>query len=93
MSGTQAAESGLALRSLPADEVLDAALALADEIAASSPLVVRQLKQSVTAAATSTLPEQLDREAAAQAVNYGTEDLVEGLAAGRERRTPNFTGR
>lgn len=92
VSGTQAAEAGMALRSLPADEVLDAALALADEIAASSPLVVRQLKESVAAAATSTLPEQLDREAAAQAVNYGTEDLVEGLAAGRERRPPNFTG-
>lgn len=93
VSGSEAATAGLALRSLPADEVVPAALDLAGEIATSSPLVVRQLKRSLEQAATATLAEQLDHEAAAQAVNYGTEDLVEGLAAGRERRAPRFTGR
>lgn len=92
VSGTEAAEVGMALRSLPADEVLPAALELAEEIAASSPLVVRQLKLSLERSPTSTLPEQLDHEAAAQAVNYGTADFVEGITAGRERRTPRFTG-
>lgn len=93
VSGTEAAEAGMALRSLPADEVLPSAMELASEIATSSPLVVRQLKLSLEHAETSTLAEQLDREAAAQAVNYGTDDLVEGLAAGRARRAPRFTGR
>lgn len=93
VSGTQAAAAGMALRSMPADEVVPAAMHLATEIATSSPLVVRQLKQSLAHAATATISEQLDREAAAQAVNYGTEDLREGLAAGRERRAPRFTGR
>ncbi len=92
VSGTEAAAAGLALRSLPADDVLPAALELAGEIAASSPLVVRQLKLSLEHAPTTTLADQLDREAAAQAVNYGTDDFREGLAAGRERRTPRFTG-
>ena len=92
VSGTEAAEAGMALRSLPADDVLPAALELAGEIASSSPLVVRQLKLSLEHAPTSTLAEQLDREAAAQAVNYGTDDFLEGLAAGRERRPPRFTG-
>lgn len=27
------------------------------------------------------------------ALTYGTEDLTEGMAAGRERRAPRFTGR
>lgn len=90
--GTDAADAGLALRSLPADEVLPAALELAAEIAASSPLVVRQLKLSLEHASSTTLAEQLDREAAAQAMNYGTDDFLEGLAAGRERRAPRFTG-
>lgn len=93
VSGTEAATAGMALRSLPADEVLPAALELAGEIAEASPLVVRQLKLSLEHAPTTTLAEQLDREAAAQAVNYGTDDLVEGLAAGRARRAPRFTGR
>lgn len=91
--GREAADYGLALESVPADEVLARASALADEIAASSPLVVRQLKRSIAEASDHTLLEQLDREAALQAVNYATSDLVEGLAAGRERRAPRFTGR
>ena len=91
-SGTEAADDGLALEALPADEVLPAALSLAEEIAQASPLVVRQLRTSLAVSATNSLDEQLDLEAAMQAVNYGTEDLAEGLAAGRERRTPDFTG-
>ena len=93
VSGAEAAAAGMALRSMPSDDVLPAALQLADEIATSSPLVVRQLKQSLAHAPSATLTEQLGREAAAQAVNYRTADLQEGLAAGRERRAPRFTGR
>lgn len=93
VTGSLAARWGLALEALPGSEVLPAALELATEIAGAAPVVVRQLKQSLAAASTSSLPEQLDREAALQAVNYATEDLVEGLDAGRERRAPRFTGR
>lgn len=92
VTGAQAASWGMALQALPASEVLPAAMELAADIAASAPLVVRQLKQTLAASPTSTLEEQLDREAAAQAVNYGTSDLIEGLTAGRERRPPTFTG-
>lgn len=90
--GEEAAKYGLALTAVPADEVLPRALQLAGEIATSSPLVVRQLKRNLAASRTATLPEQLDREAAAQSINYGTDDLAEGLAAVRERRAPRFTG-
>ncbi len=89
--GHQAADWGLALESLPADEVLPRALTLASEIAESAPQVVRQLKQTLRSPA-ATLDQALEREAACQAVNYGTDDLVEGLAAGRERRAPRFRG-
>jgi enoyl-CoA hydratase len=92
VEGRRAAAEGLALESLPADEVLPAALDLAREIAASSPVVVRQLKRTL-AASPADLDEALEAEAAAQAVNYGTEDLVEGLAAARDRRSPAFPGR
>jgi enoyl-CoA hydratase len=92
VSGTEAARVGMALEALPAAEVLPAARALAAEIAAASPVVVRQLKTTL-AELPEHLDDALDREAAAQAVNYGSDDLVEGLAAGRERRAPSFPGR
>jgi enoyl-CoA hydratase len=92
VTGDQAASWGLALESLPADEVLARGVALASEIAAAAPQVVRQLKETLSIPA-ATLDEALGREARCQAVNYGTEDLVEGLAAGRERRAPRFNGR
>jgi enoyl-CoA hydratase len=92
-SGTEAAADGLALEALPAAEVLPAAIAMAEEIAQASPLVVRQLRTSLAVSPTNSLDAQLDLEAAFQAVNYGTEDLAEGLAAGRARRGPTFTGR
>jgi hypothetical protein len=37
--------------------------------------------------------DALDFEAAAQAIEYGTADLAEGVRAARARRTPRFQGR
>ncbi len=90
VSGTDYARWGAALESLPSTEVLAAALELAGEIAKSSPVVVRQLRTTLTASPTSTLDEQLAAEAGAQAVNYASADFVEGLTAVREKRTPAF---
>jgi enoyl-CoA hydratase len=92
VSGAEAAAAGMALQATPAAEVLPTALELAREIAAASPVVVRQLKATLAADAPD-LDHALRREASCQAVNYGTEDLREGLAAGRDRRSPTFPGR
>lgn len=91
--GREAADYGLALDARPADEVLERSLELAGEIATASPVVVRQLKQTLAATERATLDEALAREAACQAVSYGSEDLAEGLASARERRAPRFPGR
>lgn len=91
--GSEAALLGLALEALPASKTLDRALEIAEEISTSAPRVVRQLKRSMYDTWDHTLEEQLDVEAAYQAANYATEDVLEGLAAIRERRTPRFTGR
>ena len=91
-TGTEAAEYGLALEALPTQDVLPRTLELAAAIARSAPQPVRQLKQSLAAAGSRTLAEQLDTEAAAQAANYRTRDVDEGLLAARERRAPKFTG-
>ena len=88
--GEAAASWGLAMEALPADEVLPAAMELARNIASSSPVVVRQLKQSL--GTDRGLAEQLVVEAQMQAVNYGTNDLARGLEAIRARRSPTFDG-
>ncbi len=93
VTGRVAAEQGLALEAVPADRVTDRALELAAEIAASSPVVVRQLKATLADVERRSLDEALEHEADCQAISYGTEDLAEGLRAARERRAPRFPGR
>jgi enoyl-CoA hydratase/carnithine racemase len=91
--GETAAAQGLALEAVPAEAVLTRTLALAEEVAAASPVVIRQLKRTLSASQEVDLPTALETEAAAQAVSYGTEDLDEGLRAAREKRAPRFPGR
>lgn len=93
VTGAEAAAQGLALAAHPAGQVLAASLELAAEIAAASPVVVRQLKTTLAQVEHRDLAASLGAEAAAQAVSYGTEDLVEGLEAARQRRDPVFPGR
>lgn len=92
VTGTQAVAYGMALEAVPAAEVLPRTLELAAEIAASAPQPVRQLKRSLAGGGGRTLAQQLDVEAAAQAENYRTADVDEGLRAARDRRPPVFTG-
>ncbi len=93
VSGAEAAAQGLALEAVPGEQVLASALALAADIAASSPVVVRQLKQTLAEADRRDLDTALAHEAGAQAVSYGTADLQAGLAAARQRTSPTFPGR
>lgn len=93
VDGAEAERLGLVNRALPRDEVLDAARSLASEVAACAPHAVRGAKRSLARTASETLDRQLDTEAAEQALNYESHDLLEGIAAARERRTPRFSGR
>jgi enoyl-CoA hydratase/carnithine racemase len=92
VTGAEAADYGMALDAVPPKEVLPRTLELAASIARSAPQPVRQLKQSLAAASGHTLDQQLDVEAGAQAENYRTTDVDEGLRAARERRAPQFRG-
>ena len=76
-----------------ADELLDAARALAGEVVSAAPLAVAEAKHSLLRSPERTLARALDAEADAQSRNYGSEDLSEGIQSFRERRTPIFRGR
>jgi enoyl-CoA hydratase/carnithine racemase len=92
VDGIEAERLGLVNRALPRTEVMDAAGLLASEIAGAAPGAVRATKQSLARSTEATLSEQLDTEASEQALNYESQDLLEGIAAARERRSPRFDG-
>jgi len=93
LEGAEAERIGLVNRAVERPEVLPTALALAREIAACAPLAVRATKRALDGALAATLDEQLGFEAAQQALSYESADLLEGIAAAREKRAPRFGGR
>lgn len=92
IDGVEAERIGLANEAVPAAGVLARALALAREIATSAPLAVQGTKRALARTADASLDDQLAFEAGRQAECYETADLVEGIAAVREKREPGFSG-
>lgn len=91
--GDEAVRLGLASRAVPAEEVFDAALETAGEIAANAPAAVRATKELLRDGLGWELRAAARREAFAQAESVATEDAKEGIAALLEKREPRFTGR
>ncbi|MEB3222015.1 MAG: enoyl-CoA hydratase/isomerase family protein [Candidatus Sericytochromatia bacterium] len=82
---------GLVSRVVPGAELLAQGLALAEAIGTASPQAVRATRRLLAQAPGLSLGEALDREAAAQAVAFASDDLREGLSAVKERRPPAFS--
>ncbi|MNH44743.1 enoyl-CoA hydratase [compost metagenome] len=69
-----------------------AALALATEIAQSSPLAVMSSRETLRAGLADAVDAVIDREAQEQEWQIVTADFAEGNRAMAERRLPEFTG-
>jgi enoyl-CoA hydratase len=78
---------------VPSGAVLERAMELAGQIAACGPLAVRQTLQTLRKLAAAELATVLHEEASAQAQDFTTADLIEGVQAVREGRLPRFEGR
>lgn len=90
VSATEMAAMALVTRILPDGELMAAARQVAQQVAAGAPLATRLTKSALDAAAGPGYAAAMSWEGLAQAVTLVSEDLIEGLAAARERRVPDF---
>jgi enoyl-CoA hydratase/carnithine racemase len=92
ITAAEAQRFGLVSEIMPADQVLDAARALADRVAANPPRSVRLAKRLLIESRHARLEDVLELSAAYQALAHETADHREALDAFFEKRAPNFTG-
>jgi methylglutaconyl-CoA hydratase len=92
IGAAEAGRLGLADRVVPAGGALEAALALAREILPNGPVALRMAKLAVNRGLEMDLAAGLAFEQACYAQVIPTKDRLEGLAAFREKRKPQYRG-
>jgi len=88
-----ALEIGLVSKVVEPDELMDAALEIAREIAKNGPIGVAQAKFAINYGSEASLGVALPLESKAYEVTIPTEDRLEALAAFAEKRKPVFKGK
>jgi enoyl-CoA hydratase/carnithine racemase len=93
VAGEEAVRIGLCDRLAPAEDLRAVAHVLAAEIAASAPLAVRSIRDTMRGDLAERVRAALVRERAEQERLNRTDDFREGVTATAERREARFTGR
>lgn len=89
----RALQIGLVTRVVPAAELLDEALRMAEHLASFAPFVPRTMKAMVHFGMEASMAGALMFEKYAQGALVQTEDKKEGISAFLEKRDPEFKGR
>ena len=92
-TGAEAVDLGLAYRCVEPDALEGEASALAARLAAGPTRALGLSKRLLNESFETDLADSLEREGAYQSLATTSGDLVEGMAAFKERRDPRFTGR
>jgi enoyl-CoA hydratase len=90
VSAQEAEAAGLVARVVPADKLLEEALATASKIASHSLLAVMMLKETLNAAFETTLDQGLKFERRQFHASFSTSDQKEGMQAFLEKRKPAY---
>jgi len=92
LDAEEALRIGLVSRVVAPEALMEAAMALANRIAANPPQVLRWTKQLLMQARTGTLDEALDTAGRFQGLAHHTADHAEAVASFFEKRPPVFKG-
>ncbi len=92
VNGEDAHAIGLCDRLVGSDRLREEAIALAHEIAISSPLAIRSIRATMRGELAERVRSATAHEASEQARQWDTPDFAEGIAAAAERREPRFSG-
>jgi enoyl-CoA hydratase len=93
MDAQEAERAGLVSRIVPAEQLMEEAIAVAERIAGMSQPVAMMVKESVNRAFETTLAEGVRFERRLFHSTFATEDQKEGMAAFIEKRKPAFKNR
>ena len=93
ITAARAAELGLVNRVVPSGTALDAAVALAREVAANGPLAVAVTKEIATSSRDWSTAEGWQKQSELMMPVFGSQDAQEGATAFAEKRPPVWTGR
>lgn len=93
LSGAEAADWGLVHRAVPALDLDEQVGALVEHLGHGPTVALGLTKWLLQAGHCTTLPEQLQNEAFALELSSRSNDFREGLAAFKDKRPPDFTGR
>ncbi len=91
--GPEAERIGLVQGCVPDDQLDDAAMALARELAAGPPLALAAIKEGLRRGMESNLNAEWEFNLYAQAMLINSDDYAEAMQARAEKRTPDFKGR
>lgn len=90
IGGEEALAIGMLDELVPSDQVRARAMALAQEIATSSPRAVQSTRATLKGDMVEKIRSAVARESSEQTWQFETSDFKEGVAAMAERRDPNF---
>jgi len=93
MDAAEAERAGLVSRIVPADKLLEEAIAVAEKVASMSQPIAMMVKESVNRAFETTLAEGVRFERRLFHSTFATEDQKEGMAAFVAKRKPAFKNR
>ncbi len=93
LEAQEAQSMGLINQCFPADLLESQVMTIAKQIAANAPAAIKIMKQGLQQAPLWDLRQVCEYEAQGQAQCFGSQDLLTGIQAIKEKKPPIFEGR